>query len=86
MVDRLASYKAMEQVKEGKLKLAFCWAHQRRDFVQVGKGWQDHQEWALSWLRRIRDLYRLNRRRLTVLNQPSAFAVAQAALREAIDA
>jgi len=85
MVDRLASYKAMEQVKEGKLKLAFCWAHQRRDFVQVGKGWQEHQEWAVSWLRRIRDLYRLNRRRLTVLNQPSEFAVAQAALREAID-
>lgn len=86
MVDRLASYKAMEQVKEGRLKLAFCWAHQRRDFVQVGKGWEEHKEWALGWLRRIRDLYRLNRRRLLVLNEPAEFAVAQAALRQAIDA
>ena len=37
MVDRYSAYKAMSQVKEGKLLLAFCWAHVRRDFVRV---WQ----------------------------------------------
>ena len=36
MVDRYSGYKAMRQVKHGKLVLAFCWAHVRRDFVRVG--------------------------------------------------
>jgi transposase len=37
VVDRYSAYKAMKLVKEGKLRLAFCWAHQRRDFLDVGK-------------------------------------------------
>jgi len=86
MVDRLSSYKAMAQVKHGKLKLAFCWAHQRRDFVQVGKGWPELKDWALGWLRRIRELYRLQRQRLAVLTRPGEFAVADAVLRQAVEA
>ena len=54
----------MAQVKDGRLVLAFCWAHVRRDFVRVGKGWPELKPWALVWLRRIRDLYQANRRRL----------------------
>ena len=64
MVDRYIAYKIMRQVKEGKLLLAFCWAHVRRDFVRVGKGYPELTAWALTWLRRIRELYRLNRQRL----------------------
>ena len=64
MVDRYSGYKAMQQVKEGMLVLAFCWAHVRRDFVRVGKGYPELTQWALGWLRRIRELYRLNRERL----------------------
>ena len=64
MVDRYSAYKAMQQVKEGMLVLAFCWAHVRRDFVRVGKGYPELTQWALGWLRRIRELYRLNRERL----------------------
>ena len=63
MVDRYSAYKAMQQVKEGKLLLAFCWAHVRRDFVRVGKGYPELKAWALEWLGRIRELYRLNRER-----------------------
>jgi transposase len=85
MVDRLSSYKAMAQVKQGTLKLAFCWAHQRRDFVQVGKGWEELKEWALGWLRRIRDIYRCNRLRLAVLDKPAEFASADAALRQNVE-
>jgi len=44
--------------------LAFCWAHVRRDFVGVGKGWPELTPWALCWLRRIHDLYQVNRERL----------------------
>jgi transposase len=64
LVDRYSAYKAMAQVKSGGLVLAFCWAHVRRDFVRVGKGWAELKTWALAWLRRIRDLYAANRRRL----------------------
>jgi transposase len=64
MVDRYSAYKAMLQVKNGTLILVFCWAHVRRDFVRVGKGWPELKSWALEWLRRIRDLYRWNRQRL----------------------
>ena len=65
LVDRYSAYKAMAQVKSGGLVLAFCWAHVRRDFVRVGKGWPELKPWALAWLRQIRDLYAANRRRLS---------------------
>lgn len=64
MVDRYSAYKAMLQVKDGRIVLAFCWAHQRRDFIRVGKAWPELKDWALDWLRRIRALYRLNHTRL----------------------
>ena len=63
MVDRYSAYKAMVQVKLGNVVLVFCWSHVRRDFVKVGKAFPEHKEWALAWLRRIRDLYRFQRRR-----------------------
>jgi transposase len=72
MVDRYSAYKAMAQVKTGTLILAFCWAHVRRDFVRVGKGWPELTPWALQWLRRIRELYRLNRQRLAPGAAPGA--------------
>ena len=49
----------MVQVKQGGIVLVFCWAHVRRDFVEVGKGWPELLEWALAWLRRIRELLSL---------------------------
>ena len=56
MVDRYSGYKAMAQVKLGNVILVFCWAHVRRDFIEVGKGWSELKPWALTWLRRIRAL------------------------------
>lgn len=82
LVDRYSAYKAMAQVKNGTLLLAFCWAHVRRDFVQVGKGWPELSTWALEWLKRIRELYRWNRQRL----RHPADAAADAALRQAVTA
>jgi transposase len=82
LVDRYGGYKAMAQVKDGTLVLAFCWAHVRRDFVRLGKGWPELNGWALAWLKRIRELYSLNRQRL---NNP-ADAAADAALRHAVTA
>jgi transposase len=84
VVDRYSAYKAMIWVKDGVLVLAFCWAHVRRDFVRVGKGWPELKTWALEWLRRIRVLYRLNDRRLAVQKDAVAFGEADGRLRQAV--
>jgi transposase len=86
MVDRYSGYKAMQQVKAGKLLLAFCWAHVRRDFVRVGKGYPELTAWALGWLSRIRQLYRLNRERLQHPIGSAEFAAADATLRQHVAA
>jgi hypothetical protein len=61
--------------------------HADRDFVRVGKGYPELQTWALAWLRRIRELYAINRERLR--HAPDApdsaeFADADAKLRHHI--
>jgi transposase len=86
VVDRYSAYKAMSWVKDGVIVLAFCWAHVRRDFIRVGKGWPKHKTWALEWLRRIRGLYRLNDQRLAAERGSSAFREADEGLRQAVAA
>jgi transposase len=84
VVDRYSAYKAMSWVKDGFIVLAFCWAHVRRDFIRVGKGWPRSKTWALEWLRRIRVLYRLNERRLAAENGSAAFREADRELRRSV--
>jgi transposase len=84
LVDRYAAYKAMAQVKAGTILLAFCWAHVRRDFVAVGKGWEELKAWALAWLGRIRELYHRQRQRLAAVADGTAFPAADAALRQTV--
>jgi transposase len=84
VVDRYSAYKAMSWVKQGIVVLAFCWAHVRRDFIRVGKGWPQSKLWALEWLRRIRVLYRLNRRRSAAEDGSAAFREADGCLRQAV--
>ena len=86
MVDRYSAYKAIAQVKRGDVVLVFCWAHVRRDFVTVGKGWLEHKEWALAWLRRIRDLYGDHRQRRISQADTAEFTAADTALRQTVAA
>jgi len=86
MVDRYSAYKAMAQVKSGVVVLVFCWAHVRRDFIAVGKGWPELRAWAVAWLHRIRGLYQLNRQRLKHGPATAEFAAHDAALRQAVEA
>jgi len=86
MVDRYSGYKAMAAVKAGLLQLAFCWAHVRRDFIRDAKGYPELHSWALSWLRRIRDLYRLNDQRLGQTPDTPAYVTAEGSLRQAVAA
>jgi transposase len=71
-------------VKQGVVVLAFCWAHVRRDFIRVGQGWPQLKTWALEWLRRIRELYRLNRLRLAAKPDSAEFREADDCLRQAV--
>jgi transposase len=86
MVDRYSAYKAMAQVKLGNVVLVFCWAHVRRDFVTVGKGWSEHKKWALAWLGRIRELYRHDRRRRSAKTGSADFIASDIELRETVAA
>lgn len=81
-VDRYSAYKAMRQVKEGLILLAFCWAHVRRDFLDAARSWPSEEGWALGWVERIGQLYQLNQARLEVLEQPRAFAGKDEQLRQ----
>jgi transposase len=85
-VDRYSGYKAMTPVKTGLLRLAFCWAHVRRDFVGVGKSWTELAPWALEWLRRIRHVYHVNRERLQHPLDTTKFQEHDALLRRAVEA
>ena len=75
----------MAQVKSGRIVLAFCWAHVRRDFVGVGKSWSELTPWALSWLRRIRHVYAINRERLRHSCDSAKFQEQDALLHQAVE-
>jgi transposase len=77
-VDRYSAYKAM--LPDGRILLAFCWAHVRRDFLAVARSWPKQESWALGWVDRIGGLYQLNEARLLARDEPAAFAEAQETL------
>jgi len=86
VVDRYKAYQAIDQVKQGLIVLAFCWAHVRRDFVTVARTWPEQEGWALGWVERIGEVYRLNDERLAAREEPVQFAAADAPLRVAVAA
>ena len=81
--DRYGVYKKLARQREG-LKLAFCWAHVRRDFCSLAKAWPEWEGWAMSWVQGIGGLFDLNRRRLQVRTQPESFAARDQQLRGAL--
>lgn len=86
VVDRYAAYKAMKHVKEGRLRLAFCWAHQRRDFLDVEQSWPKLSDWAARWVERIGQLYQHNAERLAAKQKGQGFAEKDKKLRESVQA
>jgi transposase len=80
-VDRYSAYKAMAQVKAGKIILSFCWAHVRRDFLAVLTGWPELTDWALAWVEEIGTLYQRNDHRLSLQDNALAYAEADGVLR-----
>lgn len=84
-VDRYSAYKAMRQVKNGTIILAFCWAHVRRDFLEVLTSWDELADWAWSWVEAIGELYHRNDQRLAVQDKPADYARADQHLRQHVE-
>jgi transposase len=71
-VDRYAGYFALLG-PDWSLKLAYCWSHQRRDFVNVVQSADHGQGWADQWVGLINQLFGSNaRRRQAWFQGPSA--------------
>jgi len=78
--DRYSAYKKMARTLG--ILLAFCWAHVRRDFLELARGYPQLQPWAGQWVERIGALYHENALRLQAQPDAAQFALAQARLRE----
>ena len=88
--DRYSAYKRLARLRGGKVTLAFCWSHMRRDFVECAAGQVRLTDWCQGWIERIASIYRLNEARLEHHDpgrkrQTLAFDAAQGALKEALD-
>ena len=62
--DRLSTYKKLARELAGKVILQWCWAHQRRSFIDCAAGRVRLRRWCQRWIERIAELYRLNDARL----------------------
>lgn len=82
--DRYSGYKKLARIL-GNILLAFCWAHQRRDFIEVANAHPVLSAWAFSWVERIGELYHLNGLRLEVRADPVQWAARDHRLRQAIE-
>jgi len=81
-VDRYVSYKVL--LKDGRIILAFCWAHQRRDFLELANSYPELEKWAFEWVDLIGELYHLNDIRVSNLGDPEAFRKSDEKLRDAV--
>ena len=85
-----SAYKRLARLRGGKVTLAFCWSHMRRDFIECEVGQVRLTGWCQGWIERIASIYRLNEATLEHhapgrKRQTPEFDAAQDALREALD-
>lgn len=81
--DRYSAYKKFARLHPG-VALAFCWAHQRRDFLEFANAYPQLSGWAMGWVDEIGQLYHLNAMRLQAPGGSRLRATNQAALRQAV--
>lgn len=61
--DRFSSYKKLARLNTSII-LAYCWAHVRRDFLDLALKYPVLEKWALAWVEEIAKSYHLNYQRL----------------------
>lgn len=76
--DRYVAYKALGS----KIRVAFCWCHVRRDFIETGEGYKKLSAWSRVWEARINNLFGINSRRMKA--DPDAFLFEDNTLRAAL--
>jgi len=84
-VDRYSAYKVL--AKYGLALLAYCWAHVRRDFINIKKKFPDDPElrrWAEEWVVEIAELYRINNERVKYPKGSEPFLQYDTRLRKAL--
>lgn len=80
--DRHSSFKCFAE-KYG-FTLAFCWVHQRRDFIKLKEGYAEHADWAHSWLERIDALIAQNKVRVAAQGDEERFRTQDYILRQMV--
>ena len=90
--DRFSAYRKLARELAGKVILQWCWAHQRRSFIDCAAGRVRLRRWCQRWIERIAEIYRLNDARLEhydpahpLERQTPAFDAAHAKLKKAVD-
>ena len=83
--DRLSTYKRLARELDGKIMLQWCWAHQRRSFIECAAGHVRLTRWCQGWMERIATIFRLHEQRRKhhvpgLERQTPEFDAAQAAL------
>ena len=64
--DRHSAYKKFAREHPG-MALSFCWAHQRRDFLNLANDHPSLEAWAMVWVERIGELFDVYERRREAL-------------------
>lgn len=81
--DRYAAYKKFARLRPGVV-LAFCWAHQRRDFLELANDYPEVSPWAMGWVDAIAELYHLNGLRLQARDGSAERVAHHAHLQQAV--
>lgn len=61
--DRYSAYKKLAKLNLAII-LAFCWAHVRRDFLNLARNNTDLKDWGLDFIEEIGGLFHLNKARI----------------------
>ena len=82
-VDKFSSYKTLERL--GLVEISYCWAHQRREFIQAKTKYPKLKKWADRWIGKIAQLYHINNERIKHNSETASFKNYDVKLRKAID-
>ena len=86
-VDRYSAYGKYARDTPG-IELAYCWAHQRRDFLCAANQFPALSQWTLDWVDRIGQLYAIHEKRCRLMAnevESDTFALVDHLLRQQLD-
>jgi len=81
--DRHGAYKKFSRLHPG-IVLSFCWAHQRRDFLNLANEYPHLSAWAMRWVDRIGELFSLYEQRTEAAPDSAAYRTLHGQLRAAL--